>query len=150
MGIDSYFYIDDSLLQAENFDLAVQNTEKVKTFIESVGFDINIEKSVFIPTNRIIFLGYIIDSVLFKVFLPEEKVRKIIELSNKMLKAHKVSIRSLAQLTGLYSSAHYAVQYAHLFHRYLDLDKTQALHGSVFLPQNTTEYHRTPQNTTEH
>lgn len=130
MGIDSYFYIDDSLLQAENFDLAVQNTEKVKTFIESVGFDINIEKSVFIPTNRIIFLGYIIDSVLFKVFLPEEKVRKIIELSNKMLKAHKVSIRSLAQLTGLYSSAHYAVQYAHLFHRYLDLDKTQALHAS--------------------
>ncbi|CAG2203473.1 unnamed protein product [Mytilus edulis] len=130
MGIDSYFYIDDSLLQAENFDLAIQNTERVKTFIESVGFDINIEKSVFIPTNRIIFLGYIIDSVLFKVFLPEEKVQKIIELSKKMLKAHKVSIRSLAQLTGLYSSAHYAVQYAHLFHRYLDLDKTQALHAS--------------------
>lgn len=98
-------------MQAENFDFAIKNTERVKTLIESVGFDINIEKSVFIPTNRIIFLGYIIDSVLFKVFLPEENVQKIIELPKNRLKAHRVSIRSLAQLTLLYSSAHYAVQY---------------------------------------
>lgn len=39
----------------------------------SLGFKVNEEKSVFIPTQRIVFLGYIIDSVEFKVFLPKEK-----------------------------------------------------------------------------
>lgn len=127
MGIDSYFYIDDSLLQAESYDLSKYNTQKVQDLIQSVGFQINLEKSVFIPSQRITFLGFIIDSVLFKVFLPEEKVQKIIDMSETVLKASKIQIRYVAQLVGLYSSARYAIKYAHLFHRYLDLDKTKAL-----------------------
>lgn len=127
MGIDSYFYIDDSLYQAENFELALKNVKTTKEFIKSVGFDINEEKSVFVPSQRIIFLGYIIDSVQFKVFLPEDKIEKILNLSKKMLKNETVTIRELAQLIGLYSSAHYAVKCAHLFHRYLDIDKIEAL-----------------------
>ena len=127
MGIDSYFYIDDSLLQADNYLGSVQNTEKVQKFIQSVGFDINHEKSNFIPSQRITFLGYIIDSVLFKVFLPDEKVQKIIEMSKMVLKNEKVLIRDVAKLIGLFSSARYAITNAHLFHRYLDIEKTQAL-----------------------
>ena len=73
MGIDSYFYIDDSLLQAESFSSSLCNTKKVQKFIQAVGFNINFEKSVFIPSQRITFLGYIIDSILFKVILPKEK-----------------------------------------------------------------------------
>lgn len=130
MGIDSYFYIDDSLLQAENYAICENNTKKVKNFIESTGFYINNEKSVFIPSQRITFLGYIIDSVLFRVFLPEEKIQKIIELSNIVLRNKKVQIRHVAQLVGLFSSAQYAITHAHLFHRYLDIDKTKALKKS--------------------
>ncbi|CAC5387780.1 unnamed protein product [Mytilus coruscus] len=126
-GIDSYFYIDDSLLQAESFSTSVINTKKVQQFIQSVGFNINMEKSVFIPSQRITFLGYIIDSVLFRVFLPEDKIQKIIEISNNVLKPQNILIRHVAQLVGLYSSALYAVMHAHLFHRYLDIDKTRAL-----------------------
>lgn len=84
------------------------------------------EKSVFIPSQRITFLGYIIDSVLFRVFLPEDKIQKIIEISNKVLKSQKILIRHVAQLVGLYSSAQYAVTHAHLFHSYLDIDKSHA------------------------
>lgn len=79
IGIDSYFYIDDSLLHAERFYTSVINTKKVQQFIQSVGFNINMEKSVFIPSQRITFLGYIIDSVLFRVFLPEDKYRKLLK-----------------------------------------------------------------------
>ena len=69
----------------------------------------------------------IIDFVLFKVFLPEDKIQKILDLSFYILKQEKVQIRCLAQLIGLYSSAHYAIIWAHLFHRYLDIDRTLAL-----------------------
>ncbi|CAC5387732.1 unnamed protein product [Mytilus coruscus] len=112
---------------AESFSTSVINTKKVQQFIQSVGFNINIEKSVFIPSQRITFLGYIIDSVLFRVFLPEDKIQKIIEISNNVLKPQNILIRHVAQLVGLYSSARYAVTHAHLFHRYLDIDKTRAL-----------------------
>lgn len=80
MGISSFFYIDDSLLQAENFASAVSNTEKVKHFIESLGFDINLENSVLIPSHRIVILGYIIDSILFKVLLPDDKIQKFLRI----------------------------------------------------------------------
>ncbi|CAC5410794.1 unnamed protein product [Mytilus coruscus] len=112
---------------AESFSTSVINTKKVQQFIQSVGFNINMEKSVFIPSQRITFLGYIIDSVLFRVFLPEDKIQKIIEISNNVLKPQNILIRHVAQLVSLYSSARYAVTHAHLFHRYLDIDKTRAL-----------------------
>ncbi|CAC5421260.1 unnamed protein product [Mytilus coruscus] len=114
-------------IKAESFSTSVINTKKVQQLIQSVGFNTNMEKSVFIPSQRITFLGYIIDSVLFRVFLPEDKIQKIIEISNNVLKAQNILIRHVAQLVGLYSSARYAVTHAHLFHRYLDIDKTRAL-----------------------
>lgn len=72
-------------------------------------------------------MGYIIDSDLLTVFLPKDKIQNIIEISYKVLKSKKILIRHEAQLVGLYSSARYAVTHAHLFHRYLDIDKTRAL-----------------------
>lgn len=130
LGISSFFYIDDSLLQAIDYEESLLHTQTVKEFIESLGFSINLKKSSFIPSQRIVFLGYIIDTVLFKVFLPEEKIEKILDLSNKILKKDKITIRSLAQLIGLYASSYHAILLAHLNHRYLDIDKTNALKQS--------------------
>ena len=126
-GICSFFYIDDSLFQDSSYKQCLQNTQKVYDFIESLGFYINQEKSVLIPCQRITFLGYIIDSVLFKVFLPEEKIDKILEKSKYCLENKQVTITTVAQLVGLYSSARYGVLLAPLFHRYLDIDKTNQL-----------------------
>ena len=102
----------------------------VHKFIESLCFMINMEKSNFIPMQRTVFLGYIIDSVQFKVFLPDEKIQKKNNLFKLVLKRDIISIRELPKLFGLYSSTHYAVLYDHLYHRYLDIDKTKALSAS--------------------
>ncbi|XP_052058703.1 uncharacterized protein LOC127698962 isoform X1 [Mytilus californianus] len=130
LGISSFFYIDDSLLQAFCFEQAKRNTHFVNDLIESLGFSINIEKSNFIPSQRTMFLGFIIDSVLFKVFLPEDKIQKIIEISYKVFERKITQIRTVAQLIGLYSSSYHAITLAHLQHRYLDIDKTKALQKS--------------------
>jgi hypothetical protein len=54
---------------SESYQKCFENSDVER----SLGFKVNEEKSVFIPTQRIVFLGYIIDSVEFKVFLPKEK-----------------------------------------------------------------------------
>ncbi|CAG2218547.1 unnamed protein product [Mytilus edulis] len=91
------------------------------------GFLVNKEKSVFIPTQRIIFLGYLIDSVQFKVFLTEEKIQKILKSANKIYSLYNPVIREVSSLIGLFTSASCAVLLAPIFHRYLDIEKTLAL-----------------------
>ena len=130
LGISSFYYIDDSLLQDSDFNIANKNTKLVREFIESLGFLINKEKSNFVPSQQIVFPGFIFDSVQFQVFLPENKIKRILDLSKYILKHDKVCIRDLAKLIGVYSSTHHAVLYAHLFHRYLDIDRTRALFES--------------------
>lgn len=133
-GISSFFYIDDSLLQDQSFDRCLENTVVLRNLLSSLGFRINEEKSVFIPTQRIIFLGYIIDSVEFKVFLPEEKIDKIKEKSSKILHASESSIREISVLIGLYMSSRCAILLAPLFCRYLDMEKCRALQ------ENSSDY----------
>lgn len=45
--------------------------------LDSIGFVINDKKSILKPTQRIMFFGFILDSVLFMLFLPQQKVEKI-------------------------------------------------------------------------
>ena len=91
-GISSFFYIDDSLLQEQSYQKCFDKTVILRNFLDSSGFKVNEEKSVFIPTQRIVFLGYIIDSVEFKVFSPKEKIEKIIKFSRKISDAKDVCI----------------------------------------------------------
>ena len=42
--------------------------------LQNLGFLVNINKSVLTPTQRIIFLGFLIDSVNMTISLPEEKI----------------------------------------------------------------------------
>ena len=55
-----------------------------------------IDKSVLKATQRIKYFGFILDSVLFMVFLPEEKVAKIEGMTKYLLSAEMVKIRELA------------------------------------------------------
>ena len=55
-------YIDDLYLQCRTLEECV--TLKI---LESLGFVVHPDKSVFIPSHRLIFLGFVIDSVKMAV-----------------------------------------------------------------------------------
>ncbi|KAK2547002.1 hypothetical protein P5673_023722 [Acropora cervicornis] len=61
-------------------ELSSQEAGIVVQILESLGFIINKEKSVLFPSQKIVFLGYVIDSVARTVSLPEEKLNKWDEL----------------------------------------------------------------------
>lgn len=121
-GISSFYYIDDSLIQANNF--AKCDAKFLVNLLENLGFVVNRDKSVLIPSQEIHYLGHIIDSVKFKVYLPDEKVEK----NYFLLSTKKVCfIWEVARLIELFTSSLHAINLGALFFRYLDRDKVQVL-----------------------
>ena len=118
-GISCFYYIDDSLNQDIDQETCINNATMLLQMMQALGFYINFEKSALHLSRRIQYLGFIIDSEQFKLFLPEKKLEKILESSKRILMKSKVSIREITALIGLYNSASMAIQLGPLFHRYL-------------------------------
>ena len=55
-------YIDDSYLQAAEFAHCVHYITDTITLFNNLGFVIHPDKSVLYPTQRLVFLGFVLDS----------------------------------------------------------------------------------------
>ena len=130
IGLMSVYYLDDSLLFGDSLHSCTDNLSKTASTLESLGFTINIEKSVFKPSRVIKFLGFIIDSEKMIVTLPVEKREKLIKLGTELLECEQVLILSLASFIGNLVSCFEAVQMGPLYYRYLEINKTLALRKS--------------------
>ena len=106
-----------------------QEAAIVVQILESLGFIINKEKSVLIPSRKIIFFSYLIDSVAMTVSLPEEKLNKLKEQTSLWGKP-QCSIRELAHVIGLIVSSFPAIKPARLHYRDLEVCKLTALSSS--------------------
>ena len=134
MGHVNSAYIDDSYLSGESYDECDENVSETSELLEHVGFMINQEKSVLIPTTKLLFLGNWIDSINMIVTLPFEKVNNIVAECKKLKSSEFVKIRQVAQVLGLLVSSFSAVQYGLLYYRTIEKEKSQAL------SQNKGEY----------
>lgn len=67
------------------------------------------------------FVGLVIDTIEFKVFLTEEKIVKILSLCSSIPKEKKVTIRKFASLIGL------VVHAFNTFMHYRNLEKDKIL-----------------------
>lgn len=73
---------------------------KVGEILESPGFMINVKKSKVTPVQVIEFLGLKIEYMTMKHYLHQEKVKKIINMCQKVLKSDRVSVRKLSEVIG--------------------------------------------------
>lgn len=122
-------YIDDLFLLGKSYNECVSTIIDTFTLLESLGFGIHPDKSVFIPTQRIVFLGYLIDSHSMTIRLTSDKVEKLTSLiQNILTSASKVKIRSVAQVIGHMVASFPAVKYGPLYYRMLGGDKTTAVY----------------------
>ena len=126
-GHISVAYIDVSWLTAENFDLCIRNVVDTIILFDKVGFVIHPENSVLLPTKTIVFLGFVLDSVLMQVSLTQERTLKLKEACENLLATASPCIRQVAQVLGLMTSSFPGVMYGPLHHKFLEMDKTQAL-----------------------
>ena len=70
-------FLDDILLIGSSVEECLSKLSFLRDLLQSLGFVINVNKSQLIPVTRIVYLGFIIDTVSMTLSLPDEKVDKI-------------------------------------------------------------------------
>jgi Reverse transcriptase (RNA-dependent DNA polymerase) len=118
-GIRLVIYLDDFLLMAETIPLLLKHLDLAAGILRFLGFLINEKKSVFSHSQRIEFLGTVIDSNLLSFSLPLSKVAKVTRWCEKALGAQKLSLRQLASILGNFSWAIPTVPFAQAHFRNL-------------------------------
>ena len=119
-------YIDDLFFPAKTYDLCVFNVVDTFALFDSLGFIIHPDKSVFIPSQRIVLVGFIIDSVAMSIALTE-KAQGVREACSSLMEGSAKTIREVARVRGKIISSFPGVMYGPLHYRSLEHDKTRAL-----------------------
>lgn len=127
-------YIDDSLLQADTYSDCEKNVQDTVYLFDGLGLTVHPIKSVFIPTQIIEFLGFVLNSVEMAVSLSVEKADKITHHCNLILQKQQLSIRELSELIGKLVACSPAVPHAALFYKRLEI------YRNVMLKQEKGNY----------
>ena len=94
-------HIDDSFLVGYDYTACNNNVKvTVDTFLK-LGFVIHPEKSVFIPTQEIEFLGFLLNSVSMTIRLPPAKAERVRLACQSLLFKNDMTTREVAQVIGL-------------------------------------------------
>ena len=126
-GHNSVIYMDESYLQAGSYDLCFANIHATVQLLLSLGFTINTEKSVLAPTQRLEFLGFLLDSISMTITLTEKQKENIFNLCTSLLKEKIHTVRFTASAIGVFIAALPGVKYGPLFYRSMESDKNKAL-----------------------
>lgn len=129
-GLISVNYLDDFLCIGKTFDECYRNVKSTMNLLKSLGFVVNMEKSQLYPCTQCKFLGFIFDTCKMTLSLPEDKKRRILDKTEKMITTKVCSIRHFAEYIGLLTSACPAVLYGWVYSKLFEREKFFALNGS--------------------
>jgi len=99
-GIICMAYLDDTLIVAESAEKCSDGVNILTRNLQDLGFVINFEKSQFIPTKQLTFLGYTLDSDRMTVTLPQDKVFHLTNLCTHLINRPTTSIQKLSEVIG--------------------------------------------------
>ena len=102
-GILSYMHIDDGFCSVVGNPEASEAVQIVQNDLKKVGFIIADEKCEWEPKTVITWVGHIIDTEKFKLFIPEKKLIKCEKLLSDIYSKIDIfiSIKMIAKLVGL-------------------------------------------------
>ena len=93
-------YIDDCLIIAKSYQECSFATLRLRNLLLSLGFSINEKKSLCVPDQQIVFLGYEIDSRKMTIAPTPQKREKSLKVTDKLLQGKKFKIRFVASAIG--------------------------------------------------
>ena len=128
MGHISVAHIDDCYLQGQTFEKCVFNVIDTFMLLDSLGFVIHPIKSILQPSQEIVTLGFLINSVTMTIKLARDKAADIKNVCKSLLnKSKPPTIREVAKVIGKIVSSFPGVMHGPLYYRALEKSKTQAL-----------------------
>lgn len=125
LTISGLIYIDDRLLEEYNGTVPITlDTPYMRSCIAlrlsvkllvSLGYFLGVPKCVFVPTQCIIFLGMIINSIECSFFITDKRKDKFLSLQALILNKQSVSLSTIQQFTGMCVSMAMAIPAAKLY-----------------------------------
>lgn len=120
-------YVDDSYLQGKTFVACQENVTDTFNIFQDLGFTIHPERAVLVPTRKVTFLGFILDSQFMRISLDTEKGDSLKAAAQALLLRKSPTIRKVAEVIGKMVASFPWVQKGPLYYRQLENDKIQAL-----------------------
>ena len=127
LGFLNASYIDDSFLAGDSI---IECQENVRCTVEmglNAGFIAHPEKSVLVPTQIIEYLGFVLNSMSMKVYLTDSKKEGIKKLCKEISIKKNCKIEKIAELVGKMVATFPGVEFAPLFYRRIENEKSKAL-----------------------
>ena len=100
------------------------------SLLQELGFVIHPTKSIFVPTQKMTFLGFEIDTLNMTLTLTSKKKENIRNIAAALLLQQSCSIWSLASFLGNIVSSFKAVPNGKLYYRNIEQEKIEALKTS--------------------
>ena len=97
-GFVSVVFVDDSYLQGNTKEAYLHNIASTIELLQNLGFSIHSAKFILTPTQRIKFLGFVIDSVQMTLEITEEKNNKVHNFCLEIFQKEKITLRTLASV----------------------------------------------------
>jgi hypothetical protein len=123
--------MDDTLLRAPSYLKAKADPAIVGKLFQEAGFLLHGDKSLQEPTQKIKYLGFIIDSVSMCLSLPEDKVSRLRAAVKKAIrelnKQHQLTVCIAAKMIGFIVSSIPATTYGKAHYQELEFAKTRQL-----------------------
>lgn len=129
-GHEGFTYLDDSFVIGRSKDQCYRSLHALAQALTDLGFRVHVEKSVFEPSQEIVFLGYIWNSASLTVRPTPQKVEKLVNKISDLISGKKVNIRAAASVLGLMNDMCKGVDYGLNHVKALERDKIKSLRKS--------------------
>ena len=110
-----------------NFVECERNIKLIVTLLDSLGFAVHPDKSIFVPARSIEYIGFVIDSQSMNISLTQKKKTSIKQLCHEVFREEFLIIRKIARALGKFTSSFPAVCFEPLHYRSLEWDKILTL-----------------------
>ena len=129
-GHISVAHLDDLYLQGQTYEDCIRNVIDTTLLLETLGFLVHPIKSILVPTQEIVVLGFVINSLTLTVMLTKEKAVNLKKSCTQVLGFPKITIRQVAKVIGQIVSSFPGAMHGPLYYRNLESNKSQALKTS--------------------
>ena len=120
-------YTDDNYNQGDTYEECLNTVLATVKLMTELGFCVHPDKSCLIPSQEIVFLGNVLNSVTMTIKLTSNKKQKVMDACKSLQMKATHTIQEVARVLGLVVSSFSAVMYGPLHYRQIQREKSLAV-----------------------